>query len=771
MPDSLIDVKGDATVPAGSAEGDSQLTGAELRNLLGGAPGENFSEYEDRKLIGIGGMGAVYSGVEPGLNRSVAVKVLRPQYRYSAERIEAFIREARLTAKIDHPNIVPVHRFGVFDDAGVYFTMRRIAGDTLNSIITNICNDQGDYRRKYSLRRMVGIYLSVCNAVAFAHSRGVMHGDLKPGNIMVGKYGEVLVMDWGLACDTSGENNSDDKLRRALLPEKESRCQDVGGTPAYMAPELITGAVTIPDQQTEVYALGAILYAVLTLKRGPFELTASRHKLAGRIVSGKLVLPRKAAPGYRDVPRELEAICLKAMSPDREKRYKSVDELILEISNYLDGYPVKAYSPLFIYRLQKRIVRKPLIPALIFVFLVLSLFFYEWNMLELRKSIQVKHAEGVNAANKGATLSHALRRDCMILRRTHISDARRHTLEPQTMRKLMYTTYAYESALRNFEAIPMKMAINDAKVAVTDLILTGRDLNTYSLAREAAASFCHTGNVLITDFLSILDRHKKLADVTVRDNEKLNTLYRKLAENTGTIILPEKVISGTWKVDISTFSGKKIHSASSGAANREIKLAPDRYILTFSEAQLGSFKMPVMLNRANIFICDLKFPESSIPHDMTYIAGTDNNDVSSFLIRRKEVSIREYIEFWRTISPEKQHGGRVRFFSEKENRFLPLWDDNGNVTAPYKPDDPVFGVSINAARHYCEWLSEKSGRRVHLPEQDQWQRAAYSFDKSGISAYGVMDLNRNIRELLASKSSGAFSRNIGFRYVMDLTDK
>lgn len=771
MPDSLIDIKGDATVPAGSSAGDSQLTGAELRELLGGAPGENFAEYEERKLLGLGGMGAVYSGKEPGLNRPVAIKVLRPQYRYSAERIEAFIREARLTAKIDHPNIVPVHRFGVFDDAGVYFTMRRIAGDTLNSVISNISNDVGDYRRKYSLRRMVGIYLSVCNAVAFAHSRKVMHGDLKPGNIMVGKYGEVLVMDWGLACDTSGENNPDDKLRQALIPEKVDNIQDVGGTPAYMAPELITGAVTMPDQQTEVYALGAILYAILTLKKGPFELTASRHKLAQRIVSGKTVLPRKAAPGFREVPRELEAICLKAMEIDREKRYKNVDELIQEITNYLDGYPVKAYSPLFVYRLQKRIARRPLIPALIFVFAVVSIFFYEWNMLEFRKGIQVKHIEGVNAANKGAILSHALRRDCMILRSTEVTDSRRQTLEPQTMRKLMGTTYAYESALRNFEAVPLPMVLNDVKVAVSDLILTGRDINTYSLAREAAAGFCHTGNILITDFLSILERHRKLADIAVQDNKRLNALHKKLTENTGTVVLPEETAAGNWTADISTFSGKVLHSALSGESFREVKLPPGKYILTFRNKRNGSFNMPLVLTRANIFVCDLKFPETPLPPDMAYISGTENGDVSSFLIRKKEVSIGEYIEFWRTIPEEKRQGGRVRFFSEKENRFLSLWDDDGNVTAPYQPEDPVFGVSINAAHHYCKWLSEQSGKKVRLPGHDQWQRAAYSFDTSGVSAYGVMDLNRNVRELLASKSSGAFSRNIGFRYVMDLPDK
>ena len=771
MPESRNDVMGDATVPAGSSAGDSQLTGAELRELLGGMPGEMFSEYSDRKLIGIGGMGAVYSGYEQGLNRNVAVKILRPQYRYSAERIEAFIREARLTAKIDHPNIVPVHRFGVFDDAGVYFTMRRIAGDTLNTIIANVSNDIGDSRRKYTLPRMMGIFLSVCNAVAYAHSRGVMHGDLKPGNVMVGKYGEVLVMDWGLACDRNSENTEDDALHRALIPEQDSSSKDVGGTPAYMAPELITGDLSLPDARSEVYALGAILYAILTLKKGPFDVDVSKNKLANNIVYGKLPRPSKAAPKYRDVPRELEAICLKAMEQDREKRYKDVDELISEIRNYLDGYPVKAYSPLFIYRLQKRIVRKPLIPALIFVFLLVSVFFYEWNMLEQRKSVQVKHAEGISSANKGATLSHALRRDCRVLRRTNIDPLRSDAMVQQASRRLMLTTHAYESALRNFDSIPLPLVINDLKSAVSDLILTGRDINTYSLAREASMGFVHAGNVLISDFISILDRHRKLADEAVKDNVILKNLYRKLSGNSGTLQMSEEVTSGKWKVDIHSTDGKKIYSGISGEKYSEIKLDVGKYLLIFSNPELGVFHAPLVVERANRFICDLKFPTTPVPQYMAYISGTENGDIRTFLIRKKEVSIGEYIEFWKSVSGEKQQAIRVRFFSEKENRFLPLWDDNGNVTAPYKPEDPVFGVPINGARRYCEWLSKKHNLRITLPEQDQWQRAAFSFDNSNVSVYAVADLNRNIRELLASANTGISSRNIGFRYVMDPVEK
>ena len=124
-----------------------------------------------------------------------------------------------------------------------------------------------------------------------------------------------------------------------------------------------------------------------------------------------------------------------------------------------------------------------------------------------------------------------------------------------------------------------------------------------------------------------------------------------------------------------------------------------------------------------------------------------------------------------TLSPEERSAGRVRFFSEKTGSFVPLWDDSGKVIYPYTPDAPVFGVSLEVARQYCAWLGKKLDRPIRLPEYAEWNRAAFSFDSDGNSAYGVTDLNRNVRELLASKSSGVFNRNIGFRYVMDLNSK
>ncbi|MBR2633075.1 MAG: protein kinase [Lentisphaeria bacterium] len=768
MTDSRFNFPGDATVPAGSAAGDSQLTEAELRELLGDISGENFSEYLDRKLLGLGGMGAVYAGTEPGLNRTVAVKVLRPQYRYSAERIEAFIREARLTAKIDHPNIIPVHRFGVFDDAGVYFTMRRIAGHTLNTIISHIRDDHEDYRRRYSLRRLIGIFLSACNAVAFAHSRGVMHGDLKPGNIMVGKYAEVLVMDWGLAYDTSGEG--DEALRKALVPEKKAKdAGDIGGTPAFMAPEHITGEFSVPDRKSEVYALGAILYSILTLQKSPFE-TSSRRNLARRIVSGKPVLPRRAAPKFWDTPRELEAICLKAMAVKREERYNDVEELIQDIMNYLDGYPVKAYSPLLIYRLQKRILRKPLIPALVFVLLLVSAFFYEWNMIALRRDRQIRYELAVSSANQGVNLSRILRRYCRTLRSEHIDTERRRSLEQRIAGVIIRTANVYESALGNLEELPLSEVMVDVKLIIYDLIMTGNVLNTHSLACEASTNFRYSGSILTADFLSTLGRHKALTDLMVKNNPYMSSMYGKLSGSNARLRLPESFAASGWKLDVLDSNFKAIPAPFVDGS--EICLDAGRYILRFSHLKFGVFHTPLQLNTGNIYVCDLRFPEKPIPENMAYIPGSeDENFVRGFFIRRKEVTIAEYIEFWKSLPENERKSRQVRFFSHEKDRFLPLWDNGGSVTAPYRPDSPVFGVSLEQAEEYCQWLSAKLNKTVRLPETGEWERAAYSFGSKNISAYAVGDLNRSIRELRASKSSGLYGRNIGFRYVMDMEQK
>lgn len=762
-------IRNDATVPAESGNGDSRLSDAELRKLLGVMPGEDFSEFDDRKLLGLGGMGAVYSGVESGLNRKVAIKVLRPQYRHRSDRIEAFIREARLTAKIDHPNIVPVHRIGVFNDGGVYFTMRRITGDTLNNILTGLREDRSEYRKDYTLRRLIEIFLSACNGVAFAHSRGVMHGDLKPGNIMVGRYGEVLVMDWGLAYDVSGKESRDETLHQALMSEKGGDSDpDIGGTPAFMAPEHVSGELSIPDRQSEVYALGAILYSILTLKSSPFCQERSPRRLARQIVSGRPELPRKAAPKFHSVPHELEAICLKAMEKNRRKRYCDVDELILDIMNYLDGRPVKAYSPLFIYRLQKHIIRRPLIPAVIFICVALSLLFYQWNLVTLRKELEFRQELASGAVEQGTGLCRTLKVHFRKLKKNPVISPQRQMVEQQLFSTLIHTVNTFDMALNNLEEMPLITALPEAKIAISELILTGSDLNTYNLSNEIFCNFSHARNSLMADFISVIDRHRKLADIVVQSNPRLGELYRKLTGKGGRVRFPEAVPG--WELSVTERSGKSVARNFVTETGTEIELPPGEYKFTFTGKDGDIFHFPVAMHRANIFICDLAFPRERIPEDMVYVTGRAGSDGGGgFFIRKQEVSISEYLEFWRCL-PERVRGSKtVYFYCDERHRFFPLWNKDGKVAAPYKADDPVFGISLADAQAYCRWLSRRSGRVVRLPVLDEWRRATFDFDrKSSTSVYGVEDLDYGVREMIDGRKLDLNRKHIGFRYVMDM---
>ena len=180
----------------GAAE--EQLTEQEILDLLG-PQGDDWKNFGRMRTLGLGGVGEVFSATEPCLRRYMAVKILRSEYRSRRSQVASFIREARITAQIEHPNIVPVHRIGYSPDAGVYFTMKEIEGRDLRSIIRALREKKPMADRFASLSRRLEIFIAVCQGIAFAHSKGIVHCDLKPANIMVGNFGEVMIMDWGLA--------------------------------------------------------------------------------------------------------------------------------------------------------------------------------------------------------------------------------------------------------------------------------------------------------------------------------------------------------------------------------------------------------------------------------------------------------------------------------------------------------------------------------------------------------------------------------------------
>ncbi|HWB79353.1 MAG TPA: serine/threonine-protein kinase, partial [Nannocystaceae bacterium] len=287
--------------------------------------------YEIRELIAQGGMGEVHLAWDRELQREVALKTLRIDLD-DETLAQRFRVEARLSAQLEHPNIVPVHDYGIAPDGRPFITMRWIRGRSLWQL-----EDEG--KLPGAVERL-DIFRKLCDAIAFAHAQGVVHRDLKPSNVMVGEFGEVMVLDWGIArvagvgSDAPSRSPSD-RLSDELLASPLTGAGVVMGTPVYMAPELLTGRIFAVDPRIDVYALGVMLYKLLT---DALPFTDSKALLDVR--RAKFVPPRKRKP---TIDRELDAIVCKAMAPDVAERYASADELRRDVQAYLEGGDVVAY--------------------------------------------------------------------------------------------------------------------------------------------------------------------------------------------------------------------------------------------------------------------------------------------------------------------------------------------------------------------------------------------------------------------------------------------
>ncbi|MCC6509738.1 MAG: serine/threonine protein kinase, partial [Pirellulaceae bacterium] len=319
----------------------------------------NPSNHRFRMLrpYALGGLGIVSIAHDVELNREVAVKEMRLDTA-SEDAVQRFMLEARVTGQLDHPGIPPVYAIGYFEDGRPFYVMRLIEGVTLKAAAAEFharySSSDRSRQRTMQLRKLLGALVSVCNTVHFAHSRGVLHRDLKPSNIMLGGYGETLVLDWGLAKSQAQsmplsvmETKAQQSKRRTDDPA-QTGTGSILGTPHYMSPEQAHGDWDSVNPRSDVYSLGATMYTVLTGKL-PFS-GKTRDAVLEQVCRGEFKAPRQVDPR---IPRELDAICLKAMSLEREGRFATPGDLATEIEHWLADEPVTSYSEPQIRRWQR----------------------------------------------------------------------------------------------------------------------------------------------------------------------------------------------------------------------------------------------------------------------------------------------------------------------------------------------------------------------------------------------------------------------------------
>ena len=324
---------------------------------------DSIRKYRFRDEIGRGGLGVVHLAEDTGLRRELAIKVLRDPRDPNA--VADFVEEAQITGQLAHPNIVPVYELGKDPQGRPFMAMKLVGGRTLQELCSFIERKNGKSNLASLMRdRRLESFQKVCDAVGYAHSRGVIHRDLKPENVMVGEFGEVLVMDWGLA-KPIGAASATTRTRAQRLVNTDLRdtdrpdvtmIGDVFGTPAYMPPEQANGETDSLDERTDIYALGATLYELLTLE--PPYVGRTVDEVLARARRGKVIPPRRRAP-HLEIPAELEAIVMKAMAADPRQRYRKVSDLRADVDAYLANEPGSAWSDGPMTRMTKWAKRNP----------------------------------------------------------------------------------------------------------------------------------------------------------------------------------------------------------------------------------------------------------------------------------------------------------------------------------------------------------------------------------------------------------------------------
>jgi eukaryotic-like serine/threonine-protein kinase len=700
--------------------------------------------YTDLGPLGQGGMGEVRRVRDQRLSRSVAMKILRERLQLHPEAVARFNEEAQATAQLQHPGIVPVHDVGFLADGRSYFTMKEITGNTLSTRIEAVHAASGEGWQPsedgWTFRRLIASLHQACEAVGYAHARGVVHRDLKPDNIMLGAHGEVLVVDWGLAKIRGRKQAVLAGLEPVVSARQDSgehatRMGQVAGTPAYMPPEQAAGNVDQIDARADVYALGAILYEILS-GRPPYQGTA--RSVVAQVLAGPPEPPGQGGSGAAStfmwmstmpgegeaaglpVPAELVETCLTAMAREPEGRFAGATELATELAAWLDGARKREQAEATLRLAQEKLAEVARMRA-------------EADSLEeQRAAIQAGRAARPANVGPGVSTGWELRKRAGELR----ADAHRTELEAE---QLLYAAVYEVPDLDLGHQILAERQMRRHEDA-----FVGRDHDAAMRAVEAARVHIDAlseGNRSLGRFGSWLTGEGTIELRTEPPGAQVSArLARRLDER--------------WQ----SWVGR----AELGQTPLSVRLPEGSHLLTIQREGHAEVRVPVVVRRGQS--CSTTRPggtephtillprSSDIGHDERYVAagwtlagGRLSSDgswlgrpvlapswVDTFSISPGLVTNAEYLSWLRDLVASGQLG-IVR--QALPGRSATRRDHYPFVVAGREIDLeggtealPVVGIDWFSASRFAAWRAVRTGRPWRLPTSLEWEKAARGVD-------------------------------------------
>ncbi|MCB9492607.1 MAG: SUMF1/EgtB/PvdO family nonheme iron enzyme [Dehalococcoidia bacterium] len=734
-----------AAVPGAPSLGSVGPGRPAARGVATGALVVRAERFVDRGALGRGAMGEVRRVFDPELNRDVAMKTLRAEAMKRSHALARFVAEAQTTAQLQHPGILPVFEMGTTADGRVYFTMQEVRGETLSRVIEAVhsASSAGMWETAdsgWSLRRLVSAFERACRAVAYAHSRGVVHRDLKPDNVMVGEHGEVLVVDWGLAklLDAAADAGATPIGLRGASASKQTLEGTVAGTPLYMAPEQARGEVDRIGTTSDVYSLGAILYELLTgappyrgksarevlaqVLQGPPRPLPTRTGVAGLGITGDDIVD--SAFSRLPLPLELCETCNRAMARDPAARFANAGGLADELAGWLDGARKRDRAVEIVAAAEARAAEVPQLRERAAEIRATALDrlravpawapedekanawarLAEADRLELRADQRDVEEELLlhGALTHAPDLSDAHRRLAQRYRREH-----EHA---EIRRDGVAATRAENRLLAHIGALPER----DGCRVETEAYLRGD--GTLSLTSEPPGAEI--------SLYSYLPRNRRLVPVFER-------------------------VAGVTPV-----RGMPLAMGSYLAVLRLEGHAPVSVPIHVGRQESVDFVAPGESRRAAVVLP----PADSVGTDECYIppgwflAGGDTDAPNSaparrvwadaFVIKRFPITNREMIAFLDDLVARGDEAGALRWAPREragsgekhgamiygrraDGSFVLRPDDDGDI---WQLDWPVMMVDWDGAAAYAAWLASKTGLPWRLPHELEWEKAARGVD-------------------------------------------